>query len=180
MASKLHVATRGNLSGYGQLAPSRLAEIRLITFQKENPMKKIVLVAVMAGSLVSGQAMAACTAATRLAGPAIITLLAGNTVCVPTATILTMTWQELHSGTSGGPLIDYKRGPSHPVDPSETVGTWTVNGTEQGNSSVTHAYSGGGGTYTYTVHSTTVSDIYSFCVGATEIVARVKSGGGAC
>ena len=142
-------------------------------------MKKIVLVAVMAGSLVSGQAMAACTQATRLAGPDIITLLSGNTVCVPTVTIPTMTWQELHSGTSGGPLIDYKRGPGHPVDPSETVGTWTVTG--QGNSpgNVVHNY-GSGGSYTYTVHSTSVSNMYSFCVGATEIVARVKSGGGAC
>ena len=177
MASKLHVATRGNLSGYGQLAPSRLAEIRLITFQKENPMKKIVLVAVMAGSLVSGQAMAACTNSTRLSGPAIITLLSGNTVCVPTVTIPTMTWQELHSGT--GLLIDYKRGPSHPVDPSETVGTWTVNGTGKGNSSVTHAYSGAGGTYIYTVHSIGGA-IYEFCVGTTPITARVKSGGGAC
>ena len=142
-------------------------------------MKKFVLVAIMASSLVSGQAMAACTTATRLAGPAISALLENNTVCVPTVTIPTMTWQELHQGTSGGALVDYKRGPGHPVDPSETVGTWTVTG--QGNSpgTVVHNY-GSGGSYTYTVHSTPVSNIYSFCVGLTEIVARVKSGGGAC
>ena len=179
MASKLHEATRGNLSGYGQLAPSRLAEIRLITFQKENPMKKFVLVAVMASSLVSAQAIAACDNPSRLSGPAISALLAGNTVCVPATTIATMTWQELHQGTSGGALVDYKRGPGHPVDPSETVGTWTVTGQGSSPGTVVHNY-GSGGSYTDTVHSTSISNIYSFCVGLTEIVARVKSGGGAC
>ena len=168
------------MTGDKQLVLDDFAEIRFITFQKENPMKKFVLVAVMAGSLVSGQAMAACTTSTRLAGPAISTLLAGNTVCVPTVTIATMTWQELHQGTSGGALIDYKRGPGHPVDPSETVGTWTVSGTGVGNSTVTHAY-GSGGSYTYSVHAN-IDGSYSFCPvpSGTEIFARVKLGGGAC
>lgn len=146
-------------------------------------MKKFVLVAAMAGSLVSGQAIAACTNATRLDAAAISALLGGNTVCVPTTTIPTMTWQELHVGTATsttGALIDYKRGPGDAVDPSETVGTWTVNangGAQQ--ATVTHAYSGGGGTYIYSVHSISGTN-YGFCVGGTEIVARVKFGGGAC
>ena len=147
-------------------------------------MKKFVLVAAMAGSLVSGQAIADCSSGSRLNAAAISPLLGGNTVCVPTTTIPTMTWQELHVGTSTsttGALIDFKRGPGHAVDPSETVGTWTVTGTGVGNSFVTHAYSGGGGTYIYSVHgSGVVGTNHSFCSGATEIVARVKSGGGAC
>lgn len=146
-------------------------------------MKKFVLVAAMAGSLVSGQANAACTTATRLAPAAISALLGGNTVCVPTTTIPTMTWQELHVGTSTsttGALIDYKRGPGPGPDPSQTVGTWTVTGSGVGNAVVTHAYSGGG-TYTYSVHSISGTN-YGFCPvpSGTEIVARVKSGGGAC
>ena len=143
-------------------------------------MKKLVLVAAIAGSLVSVEAIAACTGGTRLNAAAISTLLGGNTVCVPTATIPTMTWQELHVGTSGGALIDYKRGPGHAVDPSQTVGTWSVSGSGNGNSFVTHTYSGGGGSFTYSVHSISGA-IYGFCTAAgVEIEARVKSGGGAC
>ena len=150
-------------------------------------MKKFVLVAAIAGSLVSGQAIAACTNNTRLDAAAIRLLLGGNTVCVPTVTPAAptpMTWQELHEGTStstSGTLTDYKRGPGHAVDPSKPVGTWTVNGSGQGNSTVTHAYSGGGGTYIYSVHSiSTTPPIYGFCGAGPEIVARVKPGNGAC
>ena len=144
-------------------------------------MKKFVLVAAMAGSLVSGQAIAACTTATRLNAAAISALLGGNTVCVPTVTVDPMTWQEEHAGTStstSGALIDFKRG-SNPVDPTKTVGTWSVTGTGAGNSFVTHAYSGGGGSYTYSVHSIGGA-IYGFCGAGPEIVARVKPGNGAC
>ena len=147
-------------------------------------MKKFVLVAAIAGSLVSGQAIAACTNA-RLNAASIRALLGNNTVCVPAVTANPMTWQELHVGASGGDLIDYKRGPppGETVDPSKTVGTWSVspNGTGTGsNSTVTHNY-GSGGTFTYTVHgSGIVGSNHSFCVGATEIVGRVKSGGGPC
>lgn len=146
-------------------------------------MKKYVLVAAMAGSLVSGEAIAACTGGTRLDAAAISALLGGKTVCVPMVTIATMTWQELHVGnttSTTGALIDYKRGPGHPVDPSETVGTWTVNGTGNGNSTVTHAY-GSGGSYIYSVHGNPDGS-YSFCPlpSGTEIFARVKLGGGAC
>ena len=145
-------------------------------------MKKFVLVAIMASSLVSGQAMAACTTATRLDAAAISALLGGKTVCVPKVTIATMTWQELHEGTSTsttGLLKDYKRGPGHAVDPSQTVGTWTVSANGGGNqATVTQAYNGGGGIYTYSVHSIDILNaIYGFCptAGGAEIEAKVKS-----
>jgi hypothetical protein len=150
---------------------------------KMNQTKKS-LVASSVGLLVAavcGQAFAACDNASRLNAAQIGALLAGNTVCVPAINTVPMTWQELHSGgATGGTLIDFKRGVGHATDPSETVGTWTVNGTGVGNSTVTHNY-GTGGSYTYTVHGTgAVNSNHSFCAGATEIVGRVKSGGGAC
>ena len=146
-------------------------------------MKKFVLVAAIAGSLVSGQAIAACTSA-RLNAVDISKLLGGNTVCVPAVTVDPMTWQELHVGSStstSGALIDFKRGTST-VDPTQTVGTWSVTANPAGNNaSVVHTYSGAGGTYIYSVHgSGVVGTNHSFCVGATEIVGRVKSGNGAC
>ena len=149
-------------------------------------MKKFVLIAAIAGSLVSIEAIAACTNNTRLNATAISNLLGGNTVCVPKTNNATMTWQELHVGTltsTSGALIDYKRGPGHAVDPSETVGTWSVSANGGGNNqaSVTHTYSGGGGSFTYSVHSISVSGaIYGFCAGGVEIEARVTPGGTGC
>ena len=145
-------------------------------------MKKFVLVAAMAGSLVSGHAIAACAQNTRLGATALKALLGGNTVCVPTTTLPTMTWQELHVGSStsaSGALIDYKRGPGPGPDPSAPVGTWTVTGQGNGASTVIHAYTGGN-SYTYTVHPNGTN--YSFCQvpSGTEIVAKVQSGGGPC
>ena len=141
-------------------------------------MKKLVLVAVMAGSLVSGQAFAACNDP-RLNATALKALLGGKTVCVPPITQSTMTWQELHVGTSTsttGDLFDYKRGPPPSPDPTVKVGTWTVTANNAGNNaSVIHAYTGGN-SYTYTVHgSGVVGTVHSFCVGNTAIDAMVKS-----
>ena len=141
-------------------------------------MKTFVLASTMALALVSGEAMAVCSGGTRLDAGQITALLTNNTVCVPAATVPDMTWQELHS--SGGNLIDYKRGAGHPVDPTETVGTWSVSGTGVGNSFVTHNY-GSGGSYTYSVFGTgVVGTSHSFCGSGPEIFARVKSLGGAC
>lgn len=141
-------------------------------------MKAFVLAATMACALVSGEAMAACTG-NSLNVAQLNTLLTGNTVCVPATTVPNMTWQELHS--SAGSLVDYKRGPGHPIDPSETVGSWSVSGNPAGNSAtVTHNY-GSGGSYTYSVYGTgVVGTNHSFCGSGPEIVARVKAGGGAC
>lgn len=143
-------------------------------------MKKLLLAAGIGLSILglAGEAMAVCTNLTRLSAAQITTLLSGNTVCVPSVTVPTMTWQELHK--ADGVLIDFKRGPGHPVDPSEIVGDWKVFGTDSGNSGIFHNYTGGS-TYVYSVHgSGVVGTNHSFCVGTTDIVARVKSGGGAC
>ena len=59
----------------------------------------------------------------------IAALLGGKTVCASLSA--TEQWQEYHVGnsTAGGDLIDYKKGPSDAVDPTEKVGTWSTTGT---------------------------------------------------
>ena len=54
-------------------------------------------------------------------------------------------WQEAHM--PNGDLIDFKRGPNHPTDPSEKVGTWETNGKV-----VTYHYTGGK-SYSYRVRA---------------------------
>ena len=146
-------------------------------------MKKLLLAAGVGMALASlgGQAMATCGAPSVPVSTvaSLITLLQGNTVCVPTTTVPTMTWQELHSGANGGPLIDFKRGAGHATDPSATVGTWLVTGDPAGQRAlITHNY-GTGGSYTYTVWNNS-NGTHSFCSANPEIIARVKTGGGAC
>ncbi|MBG6080408.1 hypothetical protein [Rubrivivax gelatinosus] len=60
---------------------------------------------------------------TRLSRGQINSQIIGNTMC---ATSGGDRWQEYHA--SSGDLIDYKKGPADPVDPSEKVGTWVING----------------------------------------------------
>jgi len=64
-------------------------------------------------------------------------------------------WQEFHQ--AGGALIDYKRGPNDPVDPTKQVGTWLVGPSSR----VCYDY-GSGGKYCYTVHSIGNAK-YEFC-----------------
>ena len=75
------------------------------------------------------------------------TLLQDKTVC---AALAPDRWQEYHA--PGGALFDWKRGPGHPVDPREQVGTWSISSvTVDGNTreQVTHKY--GGSSYVYRV-----------------------------
>ncbi len=144
-------------------------------------MKKLLLAASVGIALVSmgGQAIGACIApSTRVILIADVnTLLTGNTVCSPpTASQPNFLWQELHQ--AGGALVDYKRGPGHAVDPSETVGTWSVTGVSGTRAVVTHNY-GAGSTFGYTVWNNG-NGTHSFCGGNGEFVTRIKTGGGAC
>ncbi len=54
----------------------------------------------------------------------------------------------LHSGATGGAVTDYKRGPSHPVDKSTVVGSWSI-GEAVGRDVVTYTY--GTRTYSYSI-----------------------------
>jgi len=116
-------------------------------------------------------AMAALTASTRVKGPALNTLINGNTVC---ATRGSDVWQEQHR--AGGQLWDYKMGPGHPVDPSKQVGTWSI-----ARNFVTYCYTGGI-CYSYSVHGS-AGGRYSFCsANGTEVVsgATFKPGNASC
>ena len=130
---------------------------------------------------VAGEAAAACAAPSVRVNTtlALNTLLTGNTVCVPATPVPDMTWQELHQ--SGGALVDFKRGPSSTTDPSERVGTWTIIGSDLRGFFVKHDYSGGGGSYSYSVWRN-ADGTHSFCstAGNPEIVAKIKSGGNGC
>ena len=142
-----------------------------------NPLILAAAAGIVLSSL-SSVAGAACAAPsvrvnTRVA---MIPLLTGNTVCVPAVTRPTMEAQELHR--ADGALIDFKRGPTHPVDPSKQVGTWAVTGTDGRGIFVTHRYSGGQA-YTYAVWRN-VDGTHSFCSANPEVKARIKTGGGAC
>jgi len=90
-----------------------------------------------------------------------------------------MKWQELHNGGPlTGTMVDYKKGPNDPIDPSEQVGTWSIGGTDNRGVSVTYDY-GSGGSYVYSVFNNG-NGTYSFCSTNPEIVARIKTGGGGC
>jgi hypothetical protein len=88
--------------------------------------------------------------------------------------------QEYHTSSgASGTIIDYKKGPSDPRDPSKAVGTYTVNA----DSTITYNYTVGG-TYTYSVWGKTNGKgaTYDFCVGSTPLPGgvRIISGSGAC
>jgi hypothetical protein len=120
---------------------------------------------------VSGQA----TASTTQGSPSTLApALAGKTVCVGASP--TFTSQEYHSGTTGGSIIDYKRGSSDPKDPTTTIGSWSVSGNQ-----VTYTYTSGG-SYSYTVWQQSGGTTFDFCNGTTAIVsaASIKAGQTGC
>jgi len=142
-------------------------------------MKKFAVMGAVALAFVSGQAAAVCSEtagwkkmnATGSGGSLALSTLGGKTVCVGAPP----TWdaQEFHSGTTGGDLIDYKRGPGHPVDPTGKVGTWSIVGNQ-----INYNY-GPAANYTYDVYEK--NGAYSFCVGASEkAAATIRTGQVGC
>jgi hypothetical protein len=120
---------------------------------------------------VTGEAMAAnCSASTgyiRVAGDGDILKneLSGKTACK--ANVDDWEWQEYHDPS--GALIDWKNGPSDPVDPSAQVGTWSAtNGVD---ATVTYTY--GAQSNSYAVWKTK-SGLYDFCIGTTVKVRAVS------
>lgn len=135
----------------------------------------------------SGAATAGCSASPVNTVVTLANLLRCNTVCVPDpAAPANWKWQEFHkaadctrdTGSTTGELWDYKEG-TNPMDPSEKVGTWTVSGTASGSrAQVVHDY-GAGQIYRYSVYNNGNGTI-SFCSGAPEITATIKTGQVAC
>lgn len=114
-------------------------------------------------------ASAQCTGTPLNAGQ-LTTLLSGNTVCGRPAAgypgAASDRWQEQHRG--GAQLWDYKRGPSDAVDPTERVGSWSIQPGVQGfPATVTHSYLGGT-SFNWSVYATGTGPAatYSFCNAA--------------
>ena len=120
----------------------------------------------------AAQAQTACSCGgTRVTGNALQTLLANRTVCAAAGN---ESWQEFHSGNGSGPLIDWKRGPNDPVDPSETVGSWSLTANQ-----VSYNY-GSGGTYHYDV-CVAANSIVNFCGASRNITgATLRQGQVSC
>jgi hypothetical protein len=82
--------------------------------------------------------------------------------------------QEYHTGSASsaaGNIIDYKKGPTDPRDPSTQVGSYSVSS----GGALQYTYTGGA-TYTYGVwgSQTSGSGTYDFCNGVTPLTGRVR------
>jgi hypothetical protein len=140
-------------------------------------MKLSIIVSAIALACVTEAATAAC-GDPQIMDAALTNLLSGNTVCVSKSG----GWENQEEHMAGGALVDFKKGPSDPVDPTKQVGTWSVTGTGTG-TMVNYTYSdasGSSGPFSFTVHSANNSNL-SFCDASnTEIVAAtLKNGTGA-
>ncbi|WP_317704622.1 hypothetical protein [Methylomarinovum caldicuralii] len=96
-------------------------------------------------------------------------VLSGKTICV-TDSSTGEKWQEYHDPS--GALIDYKKGPSDPVDPSKRVGSWSTSG---GNVTYTYDAFGPAVSYTYTVKGDATTG-YSLCGTKNFINVTLLSG----
>ena len=119
-----------------------------------------------------------CNQGSSLAG--LQALLSGKTVC---AAVGSERWQEYHQ--PGGGLVDWKKGPTDPVDPTKQVGTWSVTSVPVGSSSntrdtVTYNY-GTGGSYTYYVCQNASTYTFAATAGSTVVAgATLLQGQVAC
>ena len=129
-------------------------------------------VLVLGGVAVSGQAAAACTG-NAMNQTQLSSTFSNNTVCAQRGSDR---WQEYHQGTGSGNLIDWKMGPTHAVDPTKQVGTWSITGNGNG-ARLAYNY-GSGGSYSYQVFDNG-NGTYSFCNGAEMVVTR-RANQGAC
>ena len=151
------------------------------------PVLMSVAAALCASSL-PANAQTACAVSAgvvQLSNAQITSLLTGQTVCgVPGpgyAGSPADRWQEEH--LANGDLFDYKRGPGHPVDPREKVGTWSVAQGFVGARGVSHRYAAIQFIWTVFGPATNVpgTSVYSFCSGAAEHVrATVIATGSGC
>ncbi|MFZ1810534.1 MAG: hypothetical protein WAU04_05035 [Candidatus Nitrotoga sp.] len=123
-------------------------------------MKYLMVTSIILLAGISGEAMAIdCSGGTQLKNTGgdpnvVANAISGKTVCAISGS---QKWQEYHQ--SGGNLIDYKKGPTDPIDKTAKVGTWSTSG-NGGNSVVTYNY-GSGGAYSYKIHLSGAQ--YTFC-----------------
>lgn len=137
-------------------------------------MKRLMVTSFVLLAGISGEAMAVdCGVGSQLTNGAVATAVSDKTVC---GILGNQQWQEYHQ--PGGSLIDYKKGPGHPVDPTKQVGSWSTSGT--GASSVVTYNYGSGGTYSYEVHLS--GGTYTLCgvSGAPTLDVTLLPGQASC
>ncbi|CAG9933390.1 hypothetical protein [Candidatus Nitrotoga arctica] len=138
-------------------------------------MKRLMVTSIVLFAGISGKAMALdCQGNSQLKDPALIAdAISNKTVC---AMLGSQKWQEFHG--AGGSLIDYKKGPTDPMEKTKQVGTWSTSG-NGGNSKVTYNY-GTGGSPSYKVHLK--GGTYTFCGigGAPTVDVTLLSGQVSC
>jgi hypothetical protein len=98
--------------------------------------------------------------------------VSGNTICAEKEN--GDKWQEYHEPT--GKLIDYKKGPDDPIDPTQELGTWEIS--RRGG--ICYRYGGGNFNYCYSVHGV-ADNTYQFCnTNGLDVVASIASGNNGC
>ena len=117
-------------------------------------MRSLILVAGLLS--VAGVANAQTRCGPQMTATQLQALLPNNTACIGTTP--NATWSEWHNGTAAGSVVDWKKGPSDPVDPTRIVGTYQITGNTAG--SVTYVY--GSGHYAFTV-TQGAGPVYTFC-----------------
>ena len=144
-------------------------------------MKRALFAGVFFLGNVAGPAVASCSFSNAnptyalLTQSGIETLLGQSMACYPTAAPYEN--QEYHTGTTGsstGNIIDYKKGPTDPVDPSKQIGSYSIAavGGRPYYGTITYTYTGSPpSTFTYTVWGPTApgGNLYDFCIGATPL-----------
>lgn len=138
--------------------------------------KTLVSISIVLFGNMMGEALATnCSASagyTQITGSGLRTVLSGKTACKSNGS--DWEWQEYHS--SSGNLVDWKKGPSDPIDPSTTVGFWLVTaGTKS-----TAKYTYGSNVYNYNVWHNTSNNTYDFCGASTITGVTLKAGQVAC
>lgn len=133
--------------------------------------------AIILGIALSNNALAVCNNGNQITAnstPSLFNTLNGNKVCVTIPA--NNASQEQHR--TDGTLYDYKRGPGHPIDPTEQVGNWSVNpGSGQDSNRVIYNYLGGD-SFNFTLHLQT-NGTYDFCTsknGTTVVNATIETG----
>lgn len=102
-------------------------------------------------------------------------LLGNSMACYPQAAPYEN--QEYHTGSTSSPtgnIIDYKKGPNDPVDPSKLIGTYNITTTtgRGAHAIIVYTYTGSSPTsFTYTVWGPepASTNLYDFCVGLTPL-----------
>lgn len=140
-------------------------------------MKASLAISVLLASVMSAGAYAQCSDG-LIPGAVLAVSLPGKIVCAykTSATDPSSRWSEIHG--VDGTLTEWARGPGHPVDPSQVVGSWSLDllaGT------VTYTYGGTAGN-PYRLYDN-ADGTYSLCGGdgnATVTKIVVPTGDNPC